>query len=98
MAPLSLLVALTAFTAGVLSQATNGTILNPILPGFHPDPSCIFVPEWNSTFFCATSSFNSFPGIPIHASRDLKSWSLIGHVLNRREQLPRLAETNRSTR
>ncbi|KAK4453978.1 Non-reducing end alpha-L-arabinofuranosidase BoGH43B [Podospora aff. communis PSN243] len=97
MAPLSLLVALTALTTGVISQATNGTILNPILPGFHPDPSCIFVPEWNSTFFCATSSFNSFPGIPIHASKDLKIWSLIGHVLNRREQLPRLAETNRST-
>jgi beta-xylosidase len=99
MAPLSLLLAITACAATVVvSQSTNATILNPILPGFHPDPSCIFVPEWNSTFFCATSSFNSFPGIPIHASKDLKDWHLIGHVLNRREQLPRLAETNRSTR
>ncbi|KAK0617306.1 glycosyl hydrolase [Immersiella caudata] len=97
MARFSILLTVTAFASAVLTQSTNMTILNPILPGFHPDPSCIFVPEWNSTFFCATSSFNSFPGIPIHASKDLKEWSLVGHVLNRREQLPRLAETNRST-
>ncbi|KAK3316216.1 glycosyl hydrolase [Apodospora peruviana] len=75
----------------------NTTYYNPILPGFHPDPSCIFVPERDDTFFCASSSFNAFPGIPIHASKDLQNWKLIGHVLNRREQLPRLAETNRST-
>ena len=78
--------------------AAAATVYNPILPGFHPDPSCIYVPEWNQTFFCASSSFNAFPGIPIHASRDLQNWRLVGHVLNRREQLPRLAETNRSTR
>ncbi|KAI1292446.1 glycosyl hydrolase [Xylaria venustula] len=75
----------------------NSTYTNPILPGFHPDPSCIFVPEWEDTFFCASSSFNAFPGIPLHASKDLQNWKLIGHVLNRKEQLPHLAETNRST-
>ncbi|GAW26387.1 putative glycoside hydrolase family 43 protein [Rosellinia necatrix] len=75
----------------------NSTYNNPILPGFHPDPSCIFVPSWDETFFCASSSFNAFPGIPLHASKDLQNWKLIGHVLNRKEQLPRLAETNRST-
>lgn len=56
----------------------NSTIFNPMLPGFHPDPSCIFVKEWDSTFFCASSSFNAFPGIPIHASKDLQNWKLIG--------------------
>lgn len=76
----------------------NTTYTNPILPGFHPDPSCIHVPDWDNTYFCASSSFNAFPGIPIHASKDLRNWRLVGHVLNRREQLPRLAETNRSTR
>jgi len=103
----TVLVAITACASAVLAQtgaggnattASNSTILNPILPGFHPDPSCIYVPEWDQTFFCASSSFNAFPGIPIHASKDLQNWKLIGHVLNRREQLPRLAETNRSTR
>ncbi|KAF4781077.1 hypothetical protein HER10_EVM0006843 [Colletotrichum scovillei] len=80
-----------------ISEGSNSTFYNPIIPGFHPDPSCIFVPEWNNTFFCASSSFNAFPGIPLHASRDLQNWKLVGHVLNRKEQLPRLVETNRST-
>lgn len=79
-------------------DTANSTLYNPIFPGFYPDPSCIYVPEWDKTFFCASSSFNAFPGIPIHASKDLQNWKLIGHALNRREQLPRLAETNRSTR
>ncbi|KAF7363901.1 Glycoside hydrolase family 43 protein [Mycena sanguinolenta] len=65
---------------------------NPILPGFHPDPSCIFVPEWDDTFFCASSSFNAFPGIPIHASQDLQNWKLIGNALSRPEQLPTLTD------
>ncbi|KAF8205698.1 xylosidase : arab-like proteininofuranosidase [Mycena galopus ATCC 62051] len=65
---------------------------NPILPGFHPDPSCIFVSDWNDTFFCASSSFNAFPGIPIHASQDLRNWRLIGNALSRAEQLPTLTE------
>ncbi|KAF9529461.1 arabinofuranosidase [Crepidotus variabilis] len=84
-------------TIGAAELHQNSTYHNPILPGFHPDPSCIFVREWDNTFFCASSSFNAFPGIPIHASKDLQNWKLIGHVLNRKEQLPGLAETNRST-
>jgi beta-xylosidase len=62
----------------VSGASVNSTWQNPILPGFHPDPSCVHVPEWNETFFCASSSFNAFPGIPIHASRDLQNWKLIG--------------------
>ncbi|KAF2706328.1 glycoside hydrolase family 43 protein [Pleomassaria siparia CBS 279.74] len=69
---------------------------NPILPGFHPDPSCIHVPE-DGTFYCASSSFNVFPGIPIHASQDLTTWKLVGNVLNRPSQLPDLAISNGST-
>ncbi|KAI2468678.1 glycoside hydrolase family 43 protein [Annulohypoxylon bovei var. microspora] len=86
-----------SLAVGIEPHMYNSTYYNPILPGFHPDPSCIFVREWDNTFFCASSSFNAFPGIPLHASKDLQSWKLVGHVLNRREQLPRLAETNRST-
>lgn len=55
----------------------NSTFYNPIFSGSYPDPSCIFLEEWDSTFFCASSSFNIFPGIPIHASKDLQSWKLI---------------------
>lgn len=56
-----------------------GDFVNPILPGFHPDPSCIFE-EGEGTFYCASSSFNVFPGIPIHASKDLKKWRLVGEL------------------
>lgn len=54
--------------------------LNPILPGFHPDPSCTFIAE-EETFYCASSSFNAFPGIPIHASKDLRTWRLVGEFV-----------------
>jgi hypothetical protein len=58
---LQLLKALFLFVTFAL--ASNSTYHNPILPGFHPDPSCTFVPEWNETFFCASSSFLVFPGL-----------------------------------
>ncbi|KAK0118557.1 hypothetical protein ONS96_011650 [Cadophora gregata f. sp. sojae] len=77
--------------------AKNSTYLNPILPGFHPDPSCIFVPELDNTYFCASSSFLVFPGIPIHASKDLRTWKLISNALSRPSQLPLLNTTKRAT-
>jgi beta-xylosidase len=80
-----------------LSVAQNSTYNNPILPGFHPDPSCILVPEWDNTFFCASSSFLAFPGVPIHASRDLQKWKLISNALNRPSQLPELNDLIKAT-
>ncbi|RDW76292.1 uncharacterized protein DSM5745_06284 [Aspergillus mulundensis] len=48
---------------------------NPIITGFYPDPSCIRVGD---TFYLANSSFQFFPGIPIHKSKDLVNWEHIG--------------------
>lgn len=60
------------------------TLHNPLLNGFHPDPSVVKVgDEW----FLATSSFEYLPGIPIHRSRDFETWELIGHVATRPGQL-----------
>jgi beta-xylosidase len=74
------------------SAAQNvSTFNNPILPGFHPDPTCTFVAELNSTFFCTFSSFLTFPGLPIVASRDLVNWKHISNALSRPEQIPSLA-------
>ncbi|KAJ4345606.1 uncharacterized protein N0V89_011739 [Didymosphaeria variabile] len=78
-----------------LTQARQSSFHNPILPGFHPDPSCIFVPEYNETFFCTTSTFNWFPGVPVYASRDLLHWKHVSNALNRPEQLPYLGYVNR---
>ncbi|KAA1467897.1 arabinofuranosidase [Dentipellis sp. KUC8613] len=70
---------------------------NPVLPGFHPDPSCTRVPEWDNTFFCATSSFNAVPGVPVFASKDLQNFRQIGNVITRESQLPGIANTNGAT-
>ena len=59
-------------------------IENPILPGFHPDPSICRTGE---NFYIATSTFEWFPGVRIHRSKDLKNWELVGDALNRRSQL-----------
>lgn len=70
------------------SKAQNTTYNNPIIPGWHSDPSCTFVPEWNNTFFCTASTMLAFPGCPIFASKDLAHWDLISNALNRPQQLP----------
>ncbi len=56
----------------------------PILPGFHPDPSICRVGE---DFYLVTSSFEFFPGVPLFASRDLVAWEQVGNVLDRADQL-----------
>ena len=57
---------------------------NPVLPGFHPDPSICRVGD---EFFVVTSTFEYFPGLPVHRSRDLVEWELVGHAVHREEQL-----------
>ncbi|KAF5010230.1 hypothetical protein FDECE_3589 [Fusarium decemcellulare] len=64
---------------------------NPILPGWNSDPSCTFVKELDNTFFCTTSSFLAFPGVPVYASKDLVNWRLASNALTRPEQLPELS-------
>jgi xylan 1,4-beta-xylosidase len=59
-------------------------IINPILPGFNPDPSILRVGE---DYYIATSTFEWFPGVQIHHSRDLVHWRLITRPLNRTSQL-----------
>ncbi|MCU1406686.1 MAG: glycoside hydrolase 43 family protein [Glaciihabitans sp.] len=56
-----------------------------MLTGFHPDPSVCRRPDGG--FLLVTSSFEYFPGVPIFASHDLVSWTPLGHVLDRKDQL-----------
>ena len=62
----------------------KSVIRNPILRGFNPDPSIVRVEE---DYFIATSTFEWFPGVQIHHSKDLKNWKLIGRPLDRVSQL-----------
>ena len=59
-------------------------IKNPILPGFNPDPSVVRVGD---DFYIATSTFEWYPGVQIHHSRDLKNWRLAARPLNRGDLL-----------
>lgn len=59
-------------------------IRNPILPGFNPDPSICRVGE---DYYIATSTFEWYPGVQIHHSRDLVNWKLVRRPLERKSQL-----------
>jgi len=59
-------------------------IRNPILRGFNPDPSIVRVGD---DYYIATSTFEWYPGVQIHHSRDLVNWRLAGRPLNRASQL-----------
>ncbi|MFE0676261.1 glycoside hydrolase family 43 protein [Streptomyces sp. NPDC058867] len=56
---------------------------NPVLPGFHPDPSVCRVGE---DYYLVCSSFEYFPAVPVFHSRDLVHWRQIGNVLDRAGQ------------
>lgn len=62
----------------------QNTIHNPVLPGFHPDPSILRV---GRDFYIATSTFEWWPGVRIHHSRDLVNWQHLSYGLTRTSQL-----------
>lgn len=58
---------------------------NPILRGFHPDPSICRV---DKDYYLVVSSFEYFPGIPVYHSRDLVNWTHIGNCIRRADEFP----------
>ncbi|MGP4112625.1 glycoside hydrolase family 43 protein [Streptomyces sp. 4N509B] len=66
------------------TPVTGSSFTNPVLPGFHPDPSVCRV---GADYYLACSSFEYFPGVPVFHSRDLVHWRQIGNALDRPEQL-----------
>jgi xylan 1,4-beta-xylosidase len=67
----------------------ESVIRNPVLPGFNPDPSIVRVGD---DYYIATSTFEWFPGVQIHHSRDLIYWRLLTRPLNRARQLNMLGD------
>jgi xylan 1,4-beta-xylosidase len=59
-------------------------ITNPILPGFHPDPSICRVGE---DYYIATSTFEWWPAVRIHHSKDLMHWRHAAYAVTRESQL-----------
>jgi beta-xylosidase len=66
-----------------MSQASadgwaGGVFTNPVIAGFHPDPS---VCRAGGDYYLACSSFEYFPAVPVFRSRDLVHWEQIGNAL-----------------
>jgi xylan 1,4-beta-xylosidase len=66
------------------ASSPRSVIRNPILPGFNPDPSIVRV---GGDYYIATSTFEWYPGVQIHHSRDLVNWRLAARPLDRPSQL-----------
>src|SRR5438876_7977920 len=67
-------------------SATADGATTPIIPGFYPDPTiCRIGPD----YYLSHSSFEYFPGAPIWHSRNLRDWTQMGHILDRRSQFGR---------
>lgn len=62
----------------------EGSYRNPVLAGFHPDPS---ITRAGDRYYLVNSSFAFFPGIPVFESTDLVHWKQIGNVIDRPSQL-----------
>ena len=58
---------------------------NPIIPGFHPDPSICRVRD---DYYLVTSSFEFFPCIPLFHSKNMVDWEQIGHCITNSDYLP----------
>lgn len=56
----------------------TGTIRNPVLPGFNPDPCIVRAKD---TYYIAVSSFEWLPGVRVYASKDLAVWEHCTDVL-----------------
>ncbi|MCC4621370.1 family 43 glycosylhydrolase [Xanthomonas cassavae CFBP 4642] len=61
-----------------IADQGNGTFLNPVLAGDHPDPSVL---KDGQDYYLTLSSFDAYPGLPIWHSRDLVNWQPLGHAI-----------------
>lgn len=63
-----------------LAETPDGSYRNPVVPGFHPDPSIVAV---GRDFYLVNSTFSWFPGLPILHSTDLVNWRIVGNAIDR---------------
>lgn len=59
-------------------------VKNPILPGFHADPSICVA---NGEYFIANSTFEWYPGVEISRSKDLINWTAVPSPLSEKRLL-----------
>ena len=71
-------------TEAAPATLTGRAIRNPVLTGFHPDPSIVRV---GADYFIATSTFEWYPGVRLHHSTNLVDWRPLGGALGERRLL-----------
>lgn len=81
---LKLTLVLLGFSLLIQGQEPPTTYQNPVLPGYHPDPSICRVGD---DYYLVNSTFIWYPGIPIYHSKDLINWKIIGHGIHRPDQI-----------
>lgn len=67
------------------------SLTNPIIPGFHPDPSALQVGE---DYYIANSTFEWWPGVDIYHSTDLVNWEWVCSPLTRTSQADLMGDPN----
>ena len=69
---------------GIEGQRTadlgDGTFLNPVVAGDHPDPSIL---RDGDDYYMTFSSFHAYPGLVVWHSTDLVNWTPVGPALRR---------------
>lgn len=68
----------------IMENKKTVRIQNPILPGFHPDPSICMA---NGEYFIANSTFEWYPGVEISRSKDLVHWTAVPSPLSEKRLL-----------
>lgn len=58
----------------------NGSFLNPVMAGDHPDPSIL---KDGADYYMTFSTFDSYPGLVIWHSRDLVNWQPVTAALTK---------------
>lgn len=66
------------YRPATISKAPVGLYHNPILPGFHPDPT---ITAFKDEYLLVTSTFTWMPGFPVYRSKDLVNWTLASHAV-----------------
>jgi alpha-N-arabinofuranosidase len=74
-----------SYSGKMTATPKTGEYLNPIVAGFHPDPTICRVGD---DYYLVNSAFNYFPSLPVWHSKDLVNWTQIGNVLDRPSQMP----------
>jgi xylan 1,4-beta-xylosidase len=63
-----------------IADLGDGTFLNPVFAGDHPDPTIL---KDGDDYWMTFSSFDSYPGIVVWHSHDLVNWAPVGPALTK---------------